>query len=216
MEEQISAERAAGSRALWRLECAHHFAGAVEAQVLMAAGAAADNGHDSTPVLWAAWEFCAGAGLIGSPTLRPGEIWLAEMDKTRPAVVMHRDFAGRVLNDVPVVPLTTTMRDIPTAVRLGPADGVDRDSVALLDSPTLLRKDRFVQHRAAQRREHERALQGTGDSRCGVSWRRPGGRVGRRAPRAGALPRRLRGAAAGRPPGRRCQWRAAARALQRG
>lgn len=66
------------------------------------------------------------------------------MDKTRPAVVMHRDFAGRALNGVLVAPLTTTMRDIPTAVRLGPADGIDRDCMALLDALTLLRKDRFV------------------------------------------------------------------------
>ena len=66
------------------------------------------------------------------------------MDKLRPAVVMHRDFAGRALNAVLVVPLTTTLRDIPTAVRLGPADGIDRDCIASLDSLTLLRRDRFV------------------------------------------------------------------------
>lgn len=66
------------------------------------------------------------------------------MDKPRPAVVMHRDFAGRSLNAVLVAPLTTTIRDIPTAVRLGAADGIDRDCVAMLDALTLLPKDRFV------------------------------------------------------------------------
>lgn len=66
------------------------------------------------------------------------------MDKLRPAVVMHRDFAGRALNAVLVAPLTTTIRDIPTAVRLGPDDGIDRDCIATLDNLTLLRKDRFV------------------------------------------------------------------------
>jgi len=66
------------------------------------------------------------------------------MDKLRPAVVMHRDFAGRTLNAVLVAPLTTTIRDIPTAVRLGPADGIDRDCIATLDNLTLLRRDRFV------------------------------------------------------------------------
>jgi mRNA-degrading endonuclease toxin of MazEF toxin-antitoxin module len=54
---------------------------------------------------------------------RRGEIWLAELDTQRPAVVMHRDFAGRSLNAVLVAPLTSTIRDVPTAVRLGPADG---------------------------------------------------------------------------------------------
>lgn len=66
------------------------------------------------------------------------------MDKPRPAVVMHRDFAGRALGAVLVAPLTTTIRDIPTAVRLGAADGIDRDCIAALDNLTLLRKDRFV------------------------------------------------------------------------
>lgn len=67
------------------------------------------------------------------------------MDKLRPAVVMHRDFAGRALNAVLVAPLTTTIRDIPTAVRLGLADGIDRECVAALDNLTLLSKDRFRQ-----------------------------------------------------------------------
>lgn len=80
---------------------------------------------------------------------RRGEIWLTEMDKPRPAVVMHRDFAGRRLSAVLVVPLTTTLRDIPTAVRLGPDDGVDRECVAPLDNLTALPRDRFI-HRIGQ------------------------------------------------------------------
>ena len=67
------------------------------------------------------------------------------MDKLRPAVVMHRDFAGRALNAVLVAPLTSTLRDIPTAVRLGPGDGLDRECIASLDNLTLLPKARFVQ-----------------------------------------------------------------------
>lgn len=67
------------------------------------------------------------------------------MDKLRPAVVMHRDFAGRALNAVLVAPLTSTVRDIPTAVRLGPDDGLDRECIASLDNLTLLPKARFVQ-----------------------------------------------------------------------
>lgn len=66
------------------------------------------------------------------------------MDRTRPAVVMHRDFAGRALNAILVAPLTTTIRDIPTAVRLGPEDGVDRACVASLDNLTLLDKQRMI------------------------------------------------------------------------
>ncbi len=67
------------------------------------------------------------------------------MDKLRPAVVMHRDFAGRALNAVLVAPVTSTLRDIPTAVRLGLGDGLDRECIASLDNLTLLPKVRFVQ-----------------------------------------------------------------------
>ncbi|MGH8911272.1 MAG: type II toxin-antitoxin system PemK/MazF family toxin [Acidimicrobiia bacterium] len=79
------------------------------------------------------------------PPMRPkrGEIWFAKMDKLRPVVVMHRDFAGRALRSVLVAPLTTTIRNIPTEVRLGPADGIDRECVASLDNLTLLRRDRL-------------------------------------------------------------------------
>jgi len=82
-------------------------------------------------------------GTLTGSSPRRGDIWLADLDRLRPAVVMHRDFAGRTLNAVLVAPLTTTIRDIPTAVRLGPDDGLDRECVASLDNLTLLRRDRF-------------------------------------------------------------------------
>ncbi|MDN5931476.1 MAG: type II toxin-antitoxin system PemK/MazF family toxin [Pseudonocardia sp.] len=75
---------------------------------------------------------------------RRGEIWLAEIDKLRPVVVMHRDFAGRNLRSVLVAPLTSTIRDIPTAVRLGPDDGLDRDCIASLDNLSLVLRTDLV------------------------------------------------------------------------
>jgi mRNA interferase MazF len=74
---------------------------------------------------------------------RRGEIWYARLDRLRPVVVMHRDFAGRNLGAVLVAPLTTTIRDIPTAVRLGPDQGLDRECIASLDNLTLLSRDRL-------------------------------------------------------------------------
>lgn len=71
---------------------------------------------------------------------RRGDIWLADLDKVRPAVVMHRDFAGRHLNHILMAPLTSTIRDIPTEVRLGATDGLDRDCVASLDNLSLVPK----------------------------------------------------------------------------
>lgn len=75
---------------------------------------------------------------------RRGEVWLATLDKVRPVVVMHRDFAGQHLSAVLVAPLTSTIRNIPTAVRLGPADGLDRECIASLDNLTLAPKDRLT------------------------------------------------------------------------
>lgn len=80
------------------------------------------------------------------------------MDKLRPAVVMHRDFAGRALNAVLVAPLTSTLREVPTAVRLGPGDGVDRDCVASLDNLTLLAQRRFVRRIGVLRPERMQEL----------------------------------------------------------
>ena len=61
--EVADMERRAGGQAVWRLECAHHLAGALEVQVLMAGGACVDAGIESTPVLMAGWEFHDGAGV---------------------------------------------------------------------------------------------------------------------------------------------------------
>jgi len=60
--EEVEAEQRAGGRALWCLECAQHLAGAVEVQVLMAAGAAVDAGHGDIPITLTGREFYGGAG----------------------------------------------------------------------------------------------------------------------------------------------------------
>lgn len=88
----------------------------------------------------------------GSQVPRRGEIWYARLDKLRPVVVMHRDFAGRSLGALLVAPLTTTIRDIPTVVRLSAEHGLDRDCVASLDNLTLLSRDR-LEHRIGQLRD---------------------------------------------------------------
>ena len=65
------------------------------------------------------------------------------MDKPRPIVVMHRDFAGRALNECS----SHANDDDPRHPDRGPprpADGIDRDCVAMLDALTLLPKERFV------------------------------------------------------------------------
>lgn len=67
--------------------------------------------------------------------MRRGEVFWAEHPEwgRRPAVVMTRDEAIGALSEVLVVLATSTIRDLPTEVRLGPEDGMPRECVLNLD-----------------------------------------------------------------------------------
>ena len=75
---------------------------------------------------------------------RRGEVWLAEVDKTRPVIVLTRSPMGRYLKAVLVAPVTSTVRGVSTEVPVGPADGIRVDSVANLDNTQLLPRSRLV------------------------------------------------------------------------
>lgn len=64
------------------------------------------------------------------------ELWLMETpnQKRRPVLVVSRNEAIPVLNNVVVAPLTRTLRDIPTCIPVGSDDGIDHDSVATFDN----------------------------------------------------------------------------------
>ncbi len=76
-------------------------------------------------------------------TPRRGEVWLAELDKTRPVIVMTRDPMGRLFNAVIVAPVTSTVRGLSTEVPVGRDDSIGRPSVANLDNVQLVPVDRF-------------------------------------------------------------------------
>jgi mRNA interferase MazF len=78
-----------------------------------------------------------------TPVPRRGEVWLAELDKTRPVVVLTRDPMGRYLSAVIVAPVTSTIRGVSTEVPVGPEDGIRHDSVANLDNVQLVARDRL-------------------------------------------------------------------------
>lgn len=69
---------------------------------------------------------------------RRGDVWLAELDKLRPVIVLTRDPMGHFLNAVLVAPVTSTVRGLSTEVSVGSADGIRRASVANLDNAQLL------------------------------------------------------------------------------
>ena len=75
--------------------------------------------------------------------VRRGEVWLADLDKIRPVIVLTRDPLGRILHSVIVAPVTSTIRGLSTEVPLGREDGIRHPSVANLDNVQLLSLDRF-------------------------------------------------------------------------
>jgi mRNA interferase MazF len=54
--------------------------------------------------------------------------------KRRPVLVVSRDESIPVLNNVVVAPVTSTLRDIPTCIPVGPEYGIDHDSMATFDN----------------------------------------------------------------------------------
>jgi mRNA interferase MazF len=74
---------------------------------------------------------------------RRGDVWLAELDKLRPLIVLTRDPMGRYLNAVIVAPVTSTVRGVSTEVAVGRADGIRAPSVANLDNLQLIGRERL-------------------------------------------------------------------------
>lgn len=64
--------------------------------------------------------------------MRP--IHLADLDKTRPVVVLTRELARSAMTRVTVAPITTSVRGLSTEVGVGPANGIDGDAAISLDN----------------------------------------------------------------------------------
>ena len=75
---------------------------------------------------------------------RRADVWLAELDKVRPVIVLTRDPMGRFLNAVIVAPVTSTVRGLSTEVEVGPDDGIVQPSVVNLDQVQLLALSRLL------------------------------------------------------------------------
>ena len=78
--------------------------------------------------------------------IRRGEVrWyrFGRPDKRRPVLVLTRDSVIDVLGEVTIAPITATIRDIPTEVVIGRADGVPRDCAINLDHLQTVSKARL-------------------------------------------------------------------------
>lgn len=93
-----------------------------------------------------------------------GEVWWYEDPRAgrRPFLILARDEAIPVLNQVLAVPATRTAREIPTEVPLGVSDGMPTDCVLTLDNVTLVRvalcTDRITRLRGERMQEVCEAL----------------------------------------------------------
>lgn len=78
--------------------------------------------------------------------MKRGEVrWyrVATPDKRRPVVILTRDSVLAYLGEVSVAPITTTVRDIPSEVLLGPAEGMKQDCAVNCDHIQTVAKDRI-------------------------------------------------------------------------
>ncbi|MCL2465564.1 MAG: type II toxin-antitoxin system PemK/MazF family toxin [Micrococcales bacterium] len=64
--------------------------------------------------------------------MRP--IYLAQLDKVRPVVVLTRETVRPYLSNVTVAPITSTVRGLSTEVAVGVANGIDHASVISCDN----------------------------------------------------------------------------------
>jgi mRNA interferase MazF len=98
-----------------------------------------------------------------------GDIWLMmpTNGKQRPVLIVSRDEAIPVLNNIVVAPITSTIRNIPTNIVLGPTDGIDHESAASFDNLSTVPKSvltrRLGQIDEVRRSEICRALEAMAD-----------------------------------------------------
>jgi len=73
-----------------------------------------------------------------------GEIRLYQFsrpDKSRPVLVLTRDIAIGYLTRVTIAPITSTIRDVPSEVALGPEDGMKHPCAVNLHNVVTVSKD---------------------------------------------------------------------------
>lgn len=79
--------------------------------------------------------------------MKRGEVWWAHLSGPagrRPVLLLTRNAAYPFRTSITIAPLTTTIRDIPVEVRLGPKEGLPRECVINLDEIQTIRKARLV------------------------------------------------------------------------
>lgn len=92
--------------------------------------------------------------------VRRGEVWWYEHPRSgrRPFLILTRDEAIPVLQQVLAVPATRTVREIPTEVALGRADGMPAACCLTLDNLTVIRPALCVERITRLSAQHMREV----------------------------------------------------------
>lgn len=82
---------------------------------------------------------------------RRGEVWWAELEDLgrRPFLVLTRPAAIPILHSVVTAPVTRTVRNIPSELRLGPDDGMPSECAASFDNLRVVPKANLVERQCA-------------------------------------------------------------------
>jgi mRNA interferase MazF len=74
------------------------------------------------------------------------DIHVARLDKPRPVVVLTREPARGAMRRVTIAPITSTIKGISAEVRVGPANGLEQDSVVNCDNIATIDKSLLGRH----------------------------------------------------------------------
>lgn len=85
-------------------------------------------------------------------------IWLAQLDKLRPVLVLTREEVRSVRRLVTVAPITSTVRGLRSEVIVGQRNGLDHESAANLDSITTVPREVLVRPVGALLEDQEHDL----------------------------------------------------------
>lgn len=88
--------------------------------------------------------------------MRP--IWLGQLDKIRPVLILTREQVRQVRHLVTVAPITTTIRGLRSEFLVGQRNGLDHDSVVNVDSIATISRDQLIRPLGALLHEQEADL----------------------------------------------------------
>jgi mRNA interferase MazF len=74
------------------------------------------------------------------------DIYIANLDKARPVVVLTREPVRPAMGRVTIAPITTTVKGLSTEVSVGPANGLDQTCVISCDNIITVDKAALGRH----------------------------------------------------------------------